>query len=555
MRWFALPIVILAALTPACASSGAVGVGTVKDVVPPPKVMPNTVVRIDPKTLKPVQVVPVGDDPDLVVDAGGYIWVTHHMLSDQNGPAHIYTGDRTLTRVDPATGKAKQVGGGLSPCGLSAGPPGSVLVANCFPRSSGQTPAIVRVDAKTLALKSWTVPGGHRFFRGVGYGGGWVWTDGVANHGRSVIRINPRTGAQRSIDVRYPPGAFAWDERHGDLWINNSGGLVGAYPAGLTRLDAKNGASSFFPIYNVACHPVFPAVAGDTVWAADWYSAQVLRVAITGSRMPQNIPLPTTNDSAGVWNVAAGAGYIWATTPRDGTLWRINPHTYHVTRIAMPYFPTMVTADASGVWVTVRGESRCPGRRHREALRNENWRTGHDSHAAAVTGCGCRSGEEPGPTGRRPDRPRRRWCGCRGGDGARLRAVARGVRRAGHRGRPSAQRRPEGSGGVGRLRRERTAHGSRPGSGLSRSTGSAGGQRSIWLRFCWAGSCHPLRLPDDHRGEHGAGPDPGQRSRPGSGWSRTPGRAAPGAGRSTPIIRRPHSPAASAPGRLRCPPC
>jgi len=354
MRWFALPIVILAALTPACSSSGAVGVGTVTDVVPPPKVVPNSVVRIDPKTLKPVQVVPVGNDPDLVVDAGGYIWVTHHMLSDQNGPADIYNGARTLTRVDPSTGKARQVGGGLSPCGLSAGPSGGVLVANCFPRSSGQTPDIVRVDAKTLELKSWPVPGGHGFFRGVGYGGGWVWTDGVDNNGSSVIRINPHTGAERSIHVRYPPGAFAWDAGHGDLWINNSGGPVGAYPASFTRLDAKTGTSSV--IGTAPSHPVFPAVAGDTVWAADWYGPQVVRVAITGSRMPQIIPLPTTNDSAGVWNVAAGAGYIWATTPRDGTLWRINPHTYAVTRIAMPYLPTMVAANASGVWVTVRGE-------------------------------------------------------------------------------------------------------------------------------------------------------------------------------------------------------
>jgi hypothetical protein len=40
MRRIALPIVILAALTPACSSSGAVGVGAVKDVVPPPRLVP-----------------------------------------------------------------------------------------------------------------------------------------------------------------------------------------------------------------------------------------------------------------------------------------------------------------------------------------------------------------------------------------------------------------------------------------------------------------------------------------------------------------------------------
>jgi len=350
MKRFALPIVTLAAFAPGCSSSGAVDVGPVANIVTPPRVVPNSVVRIDPKTLKPVQVVPVGDDPDLVVDAGGYIWVTHHMLSDRNGPLNITTGDRTLTRVDPSTGKTKQVGGGLSPCGLSAGPPGGVLVANCFPRSSGQTSDIVRVDAKTLELKSWPVPGGRGFFRGVGYGGGSVWTDGTADNGRSVIRIDPQTGAQQSIHLPDPPGAFAWDAAHGDLWTNNG------YPGSFTRLHVRDGASSV--IDTVPSDPVFPAVDGNAVWAADWYGPQVVRVAITGLRMPQSISLPTTNDSAGVWNVAAGAGYIWATTPRDGTLWRIDPRTYAVTRIAMPYLPTMVTANARGVWVTVRGAIR-----------------------------------------------------------------------------------------------------------------------------------------------------------------------------------------------------
>jgi len=54
MRRVALTIVILAALTPGCASSGAVGVGTVTEVVPPPKVVPNSVARLNPKTLKVV---------------------------------------------------------------------------------------------------------------------------------------------------------------------------------------------------------------------------------------------------------------------------------------------------------------------------------------------------------------------------------------------------------------------------------------------------------------------------------------------------------------------
>src|SRR6476620_6908668 len=101
MKRFALPIALLALLTAACGSSRAVGVGTVKDLVPLPKVLPNSVVRIDPRTLKPLQVVPVGSAPDLVIISGGFVWVTHHVLRDVDSGALRNAGDRTLTRVDP----------------------------------------------------------------------------------------------------------------------------------------------------------------------------------------------------------------------------------------------------------------------------------------------------------------------------------------------------------------------------------------------------------------------------------------------------------------------
>ena len=345
MRGLTLFLVVLTALAPGCASCGAVGVGTVTDVVPPPNVVPNSVVRLNPKTLKPVQVVAVGDAPDLVVAAGGYIWVTHHILRDQSSEDIVDTGDRTLTRVNPATGQATVVGNGLAPCGLSADPPGAVLVANCFPLSSGQGSYIDRVDAKTLRFTgSWPVPGGHDFFRGVGYGGGWVWTDGASAN--TVIRINPRTGAEQSIPVGRNGGAFAFAEAHGGLWINNT------FPGSLTRLRPQNGAASVFDTR--VSEPVFPAVDGQTVWAGDWLSPHVERLDISGSHTSRTITLPVRYPYAGVWDTAVGAGYVWATTPRDGALWRIDPRTDRVKRIPMPYLPTGVTANAGGVWVTVR---------------------------------------------------------------------------------------------------------------------------------------------------------------------------------------------------------
>jgi streptogramin lyase len=354
MKRLALPIAIVAALTPACSSSGAVGVGSVTNLVAPPKIVPNSVVRLNPKTLEPVQVVPVGDHPDLVVDAGGYIWVARHILGVAGGNSPANTGNRTITRVDPSTGTATVVGGGLAPCGLTADPSGDVWVANCFSRKSGEAPDIVRVDARTLGFNAiWPVPGGNGFFRGVGYGDGSVWLSDDSDpsyNADAVLRINPRTGAHRSIQVERPAGAFAWSEAHGDMWMNN-------FPSGsLTRLDAKDGASSV--IETGATNPAFPAVTGDTVWAGDWSSHRVVRIQMTGPPRPQSIPLPVHNLSAGVWNLAAGAGYVWATTPGDRALWRIDPHTDAVTRISMPYPPIGVTANAGGVWVSVRRVAR-----------------------------------------------------------------------------------------------------------------------------------------------------------------------------------------------------
>jgi class 3 adenylate cyclase len=127
----------------------------------PPLVLPNSLVRIDPRTLEPTDVVPIGDAPDLVVAAGGFVWVTHGVLRDTDFGALRNAGDRRLTRIDPSTGEAAVVGGGLAPCGLAADPSGDVWVANCFVSAARASANVVRVDATTLRFEAlWPVPGG-----------------------------------------------------------------------------------------------------------------------------------------------------------------------------------------------------------------------------------------------------------------------------------------------------------------------------------------------------------------------------------------------------------
>jgi SARP family transcriptional regulator, regulator of embCAB operon len=316
-----------------------------------PKVLPNSVVRIDADTLKVEQVVSVGDSPDLVVAAGGFVWVEHHVLREVSSYSLRNAGDRTLTRVDPATGSAVVVGGGLAPCGLTADPSGDVWVADCYPADTGRSDNVVRVDARTLNFeRTLQVTGGDGFYRGLAYGGGSLWVGpifGGVPYESFLTRVDPRTGARRTMLLTHgPPAGLQWSEGYGDLWMENF------RDGSLTRLHAATGARK--TVLDAAFNPAFGVVDGDVVWVADWSAPQVTRLHAVGRARPHRISLPTGNPLVGVESIARGAGAIWATMPGAGELWRIDPKTSTVTRVGLPYLPTGVTTDANDVWVTVR---------------------------------------------------------------------------------------------------------------------------------------------------------------------------------------------------------
>jgi SARP family transcriptional regulator, regulator of embCAB operon len=326
------------------------------------EVLPNSLVRIDPKTLEPTHVVPIGDAPDQIVLAGGFAWVTHYVLRDTPSGELRNAGDRTLTRVDLTTGDSEVVGGGLAPCGLTADPSGDVWVANCFVRGSGGSANVVRVDATTLDFDAgpWPVPGGRNFYRGLAYGDGSLWLseiiDGRCRTGspcrpdprvrETLTRIDPLTGRWQSIPLALSvaPAPLAWSD-YGDLWMSNFDvGSVSRVRAETEKVEET--------IDGVAVNPGHILVDQDTVWVADWSAPKVVRMDAVGSGRPHSIALPV-KEAAGVWNVAAGAGAVWATTPRDRRLWRIDPNTNDVTPVGLRYPPAGVAADHDGVWVTV----------------------------------------------------------------------------------------------------------------------------------------------------------------------------------------------------------
>ena len=315
-----------------------------------PALLPNSLVRVDPTTLKVSEVAPVGDSPDLVVASGGYLWVTNQILRDGRSASGEprNAGDHTLTRVDPSTGKTVVVGGGLAPCGITPDPSGDVWIANCYPANiPGLHDDVVRVDARTLLFKrTLPTPGGDGFYRGLAYGDGALWVAqvvGGTNNPNTVTEIDPQTRRERTILLARAATGLAWSDGYGELWIENFD------DGSLTRLTPTTKA--VHTINHVATEPAFPVVDGNVVWVADWAAAQVVRLNAVGPARLHRIPLP---DGTGVWNIAVGAGAVWATTPGDGALWRISLETNKVTRIPLPYRPTGVAADANDVWVTLR---------------------------------------------------------------------------------------------------------------------------------------------------------------------------------------------------------
>jgi DNA-binding SARP family transcriptional activator/streptogramin lyase len=315
---------------------------------PPPKVLPNSLVRLDPETLARTQVVKIGPRADLVVTAGGYVWVTHGSLR-YTSDGLLDAGDRTLTRVDPSTGEPKGVGGGLAPCGLTADPSGDVWVANCF--ASGQRANAVRVDAKTLVFeKTWLFRPTDGYYRGMAYGGGSLWAadvSGGAVQGRALTKLNARTRKRTLIRLDRHPNALAWSEDYEDLWMTNFD------DRSVSRLHADTGEAR--PFESVAKkNPGALAVQGDSVWFGDWNVPEVVRLPAVGSGPPRHVSLDVTARPAGVTSVAASADAIWATVPDDHAVWRIDPRTNRTTRIEIGYYPWGVAVSDDGVWVVTR---------------------------------------------------------------------------------------------------------------------------------------------------------------------------------------------------------
>ncbi|HJQ75564.1 MAG TPA: BTAD domain-containing putative transcriptional regulator [Gaiellaceae bacterium] len=310
-----------------------------------PRILPYSLVRIDPETLKPTEVVPIKPRADFVLAAGGYVWITHGLLRHAGDTGLRDAGDRRLTRVDPRT-KTADVVGGLAPCGLAPDPSGDVWVANCYALGPGAN--VVRVDARTLDFRTTIpVPSGAGIVRGLAYGGGSLWVGDANDAAYTITEVDPATQRRHPLFFDVHPKWLTWADGYGDLWL---GDFV---QGSVSRMDAKTGELTTYE--DVALNSGYVVVQDDSVWVADWSSPRVARVPAVGAEKPDTVVLPvTTARRVGVTTLAVGGGAIWATVPGDHAVFRIDQKTHEATRVGLPYFPWGVAATEDGIWVSLR---------------------------------------------------------------------------------------------------------------------------------------------------------------------------------------------------------
>jgi class 3 adenylate cyclase len=308
----------------------------------PPTVLPDSLVRYDAETLQPTDVIEIGAGPDFVVTAGHYVWVTHYVFVGGIRQA----GDHNLTRVDTRTNEAVVVGGGLSPCGMTADPSGDIWVANCF--GAKRPGSLVRVGADDLRFKAtWPLPPSRTFIYALAYGSGSLWMANPFTDSNAIAQIDARTGKRRTIEMPYPALYLAWSDGYGDLWVSH-------FADGVTRLHAQTSAMDAIDTGLKA--PGVMAVAGDVVWVGDAeVPPTVARVQAVGAPKPRGIRLGPPGSAADVDFIAAGEDAVWATVPDAGQLWRIDQDSNERTPIDVSYTPMGVAAGDGGVWVAVRG--------------------------------------------------------------------------------------------------------------------------------------------------------------------------------------------------------
>ena len=176
-------------------------------------------------------------------------------------------------------------------------------------------------------------------------------------------KLLPRNRLRRRIALALRPDARQRDAgRPGHRFAKvdstaKSGGSAGLVRGVRRSLDQRDNGSverlheatgALQTIDSVATNPDSVLVDGSRVWVGDWFAPRTCASPRSG-----HLGLARSRFECGAHSCApgshacggspSGAGAIWATTPEDRALSRIDPNACAVKRVPLPYPPTGVT--------------------------------------------------------------------------------------------------------------------------------------------------------------------------------------------------------------------
>lgn len=289
-----------------------------------PVVVPNSIVRIDARTNRVAEVIPVGRKPSALIESNGVVWVANE-------------GDRTLSRVDMDTGTVRTIGGSTDVGFLARDEHGNVYA------SGWDYPYVWWVDPRTGALSRRFRVRWHAVGLAVGGGALWVVQRGP-NLAGAVSRVDlGHARASRFIPVGDNTVAAAFG--YGNVWVPAANDdRVAVISPGLPKPDT----------ITVDSKPYSIAAGQGAIWVGCYGSSTVNRIDPESRRVVKQIDVSLNGTQSGIFSLAAGAGAVWVVNAYAHRIVRIDPATNRiVATIRIAGEPHSVTVSGNSVWVSV----------------------------------------------------------------------------------------------------------------------------------------------------------------------------------------------------------
>ena len=295
-----------------------------------PRVVPNSLVEVNPRTGKPSLVVPLAPAslPAQIAVTPTAIWTANYG-SDDVSRYDLRTHSVDTRGVTPG-----------QPNDIEFDPQGNAWVSNIKADDNpGRTSVVVRLQAGTGGTSPGQIYPSHTSeihfplpFAGLeALGAGKLWVivgfHGPIAHDNRVAVIDVATGLVARV-LHLDESATAIAHGYGTTWIGTYGRFGQPYDS---RIEAfRDGhwkpTKIVLEKYGAQWGPVSIAVGDGAVWAVDYSSHQLLKINPITLRVVRHLDLTDAQTGA----VAAGAGEVWLES--DHSVIRVDPQTDKIVR-------------------------------------------------------------------------------------------------------------------------------------------------------------------------------------------------------------------------------